>query len=564
MEPTGRRETGSRPSALKRYGPFVAILVVIAIVAVVLVVAGGSDDDGGDEAAESSVQTEGGPTIIDDSNRDSIEWGETCDVERGRLAIPYTYAPPCVEPFDGDNGGATAQGVTADSIKVVVYQGDPAKNPLQVAGVESAGADTDLAGGREVYRNYFDLFSRYYELYGRTIDLQFFTGTGAPFDEVTARADAKAIADMKPFAVLNGASQTPAWSEELAANGIMCLGLCSLAIPEPDIREHRPYLLAATPTPEQAGRMTGRLVTEMLAGEKAEFAGDDLQGEERVFGLVRYDTVDGQQRSAYQALKEQLDDGDVDLAADLPFQIDLARAQENARTMIAKLKDAGVTSVVFTGDPLTPVSLTKEATAQNYFPEWIIGSNVLVDTAIFARTFDQEQWQHAFGLALTGARVNLENDESHALHVWATGEEPAVNTQAVILADLDPLFTGIHLAGPKLTPEAYEAGLHRYPITGGTPLAPTLSWGDHGLWPQEDLGGLDDTGLLWWDPEARGQDEVGVVGPGLYRYTRGGKRWLFEEMPSEDPGLFDRQTSVTVFEEVPAEYAPPDYPSPAK
>ena len=32
MEPTNRRETGTRPSAMKRYGPFVAIVVVIAIV----------------------------------------------------------------------------------------------------------------------------------------------------------------------------------------------------------------------------------------------------------------------------------------------------------------------------------------------------------------------------------------------------------------------------------------------------------------------------------------------------------------------------------------------------
>ena len=48
-------------------------------------------------------------------------------------------------------------------------------------------------------------------------------------DEVSARADAKAIADMKPFAVLNGPNQTPVFAEELAANGIMCLGNCSLA-----------------------------------------------------------------------------------------------------------------------------------------------------------------------------------------------------------------------------------------------------------------------------------------------------------------------------------------------
>ena len=61
---------------MKRYGPIVAILVVIAIVAVILVVAGGGDDDNDDnKASNGSVQTSGGPVIINDSNRDSVDWG---------------------------------------------------------------------------------------------------------------------------------------------------------------------------------------------------------------------------------------------------------------------------------------------------------------------------------------------------------------------------------------------------------------------------------------------------------------------------------------------------------
>ena len=89
-------------------------------------------------------------------------------------------------------------GVTADSIKVVVYIGDPAKNPLQAASVGGAGADVSPATAKETYQGYIDLFAKYYETYGRKVDLTFFDGTGGPMDEVAARADAKAIADMKP------------------------------------------------------------------------------------------------------------------------------------------------------------------------------------------------------------------------------------------------------------------------------------------------------------------------------------------------------------------------------
>ena len=40
--------------------------------------------------------------------------------------MPSVYAPPCVPVFEGDNGGATSPGVTADSITIVVYQPRPA------------------------------------------------------------------------------------------------------------------------------------------------------------------------------------------------------------------------------------------------------------------------------------------------------------------------------------------------------------------------------------------------------------------------------------------------------
>ena len=30
--------------------------------------------------------------MINDSNRDSIDWGPNCDTERGQVKIPYTYA----------------------------------------------------------------------------------------------------------------------------------------------------------------------------------------------------------------------------------------------------------------------------------------------------------------------------------------------------------------------------------------------------------------------------------------------------------------------------------------
>ena len=567
MEPTQGRTGGNRPSAAKRYGPLIVIVAIVAIVAIVVAVTSSSDDD---KATTTTTAASGGSIpkqpwpLFTQANKDSIKWGPNCNTELGTVKIPYTYAAPCAKPFSGDNGGATADGVTKDAIKIVVYQADPSKDALAAATVRGSGADVSPASARTTYQGYFDMYEKYYNFYGRKLDVVFFPGTGAPDDEVTARSDADAIADMHPFAVMSGPNRTPVWAQELLARHVMCVGQCSLAVPEKTINDGPQYLYGVGPTPEQAGLMTAKFVTTQLAGKKAVYGGDDVKNKTRVFGVAHYDTVDGQQKQAFAALKSAFQKANVKIAADLPFQLDLARGQENARTIIAKLKDAGVTTVVYTGDPLTPGDLTKEATAQNYFPEWVIGSNVLVDIALFGRTYDQKQWTHAFGLALTQARVNQDANPAYNVYKWFNGVKPPNNTYGVILADMAQTMNGINNAGPDLTPDTFRAAVYNAPVQGGTPLAPRTSRGKHGLWPGIDVGGSDDTGLIWWNPNAHGEDEIGQVGDGLYEYVQMGKRWTLDDIPATDPGFFNPANSVTIFTSIPKQYQVPDYPSPAK
>jgi len=457
--------------------------VIVAIVAIIAIVVAVSSSGGDDKATTTTTSASGGAIpkqpwpIFTQSNKDSIKWGPNCNTELGTVKIPYTYAAPCAKPFSGDNGGATADGVTKDTIKIVVYQADPSKDALAAATVRGSGADVSPASARTTYQGYFDMYEKYYNFYGRKLDVVFFPGTGAPDDEVTARSDADAIADMHPFAVMSGPNRTPVWAQELLARHVMCVGQCSLAVPEKTINDGPQYLYGVGPTPEQAGLMTAKFVTTQLAGKKAVYGGDDVKNKTRVFGVAHYDTVDGQQKQAFAALKSEFQKANVKIAADLPFQLDLARGQENARTIIAKLKDAGVTTVVYTGDPLTPGDLTKEATAQNYFPEWVIGSNVLVDIALFGRTYDQKQWTHAFGLALTQSRVNQDANPAYNVYKWFNGVKPPNNTYGVILADMAQTMNGINNAGPNLTPETFQGAVYNAPVQGGTPLAPRTSRG---------------------------------------------------------------------------------------
>jgi hypothetical protein len=495
-----------------------------------------------------------------------IDFGPNCDTTTGRVKIPSVYAPPCVQPFTGKNGGATSQGVTADEVKVVVYTGDPAKDPLLAGQARAAGATLDVGAIQDTWRGYFDIYNQMFQFYGRKITPEFYVGTGPGSDTTAAKADAIAIADKKPFAVLGGPGQsTTVFADELAHRGVACLGTCALAMPTKITEQNKPFIMTDTLSPEQSAQLTAEFVGKQLGKGKAGFAGNDAtKNKNRVYGIVHYNTPDGQYTGLFNDLKAGLKKYGITAKADQSFFLDLSRAQEIARTVITKLKDAGVTTVVYTGDPVMPGSFTKEATAQDFHPEWVIGPNVLVDTAFFARTFDQDQWGHAFGVQLNPGRVPQQLNAAYSLYQWFHGTAPPNNTYGVISPSVSEFARGVMLAGPKLTPQTLRDGLFRYPPSGGDPVNPQQSWGKHGAWPGTDWYGNDDAGMLWWDPTAVGEDEIGQVGNGEYRYAAGGKRYVRGKFPPKGQGgLFDTASSVTIFEQIPPESATPDYPPPA-
>jgi hypothetical protein len=103
------------------------------------------------------------------------------------------------------------------------------------------------------------------------------------------------------------------------------------------------------------------------------------------------------------------------------------------------------------------------------------------------------------------------------------------------------------------------------PIIKSTPIAPQISWGDHGIWPGVDYAGLDDQTEVWWNPTATGQDELGQQGTGMWEYVAGGKRYLPGQWPKGQPKLFgSSKDSVTLYTTLPDGITLPDYqPLPA-
>src|SRR5262249_54764851 len=128
-----------------------------------------------------------------------------CDPTTKRLRVLSLQAPPCVKPWNkgSDNGGVTAQGVTRDSIRVVVLWADLSLQTAQAGSIinqatAEPGTEPDSIIDADA------VFKSRFETWGRTIGYTFVKSTG--IDEAAQRADAVKVAAMKPFAVIDFAS----------------------------------------------------------------------------------------------------------------------------------------------------------------------------------------------------------------------------------------------------------------------------------------------------------------------------------------------------------------------
>jgi len=186
----------------------------------------------------------------------------------GRMLGIARYMPPCVA-FSGDNGGATARGVTGDKVKVVrfVSQVDPATTAILMA---NHLAD-DPAVVTRAYQTLFKYGNAHYQTYGREIVYEEYPASGPDENDEAMRADAKRIAEEnKAFAVLGGPKVL---GQELAARGVICI--CTVGLSSQFYKENPPYIFGSLPTADEVAINTGEYVGKRLNGRVAKFAGDE-------------------------------------------------------------------------------------------------------------------------------------------------------------------------------------------------------------------------------------------------------------------------------------------------
>ena len=478
-------------------------------------------------------------------------------------------------PEGGDNGGATAPGVTATTIKVVAVL----PNEEQEAAFRTRGQalPRDAAtGGRGSWEQAFADMSApweaFFEQWGRTAEYEFYTSTGS--DEPEQRADAVAIIDKRPFAVISVPGGI-VLQTELAAARILVLGGAT----NTEGRTQSPYRWGSFATDlAAAGVNTGEFVAKSLVGRKAKWAGDAAMVERDRKLVALYPAISARQDFQIDYFNDSFrryagKRTALPAAVQYESQTNLTAAsaeyQAQAPLLVSRLKETGATTVILFGNTDLVREVLKQATAQDFFPEWVLTAYALLDVNILARTLDQSQWAHAFGIAGQLPPVVKPTPEPNiGIFGWYWGQDQGTTTP-LLIGHIAFLYTGLHMAGPRLTAERYKQGMFAMPTVGGAAVGQVNSFEQAfgpaaGLPYDEYLAvGLDST-LVWWSPDtplpANATGAIAFPGTGTYFYVNGAERYRSGTWPKGLPRFFDPSTSTAALDPLPTSDVPPDYP----
>ena len=462
--------------------------------------------------------------------------------------------PYCVNPWPKgkSNGGATAPGVTATEVKVVVYYSD---SP-QAATFPQSVDDTQAA-----YQYASDTFHTY-QLWGRKPVYEMVQLSGA--DETAQRADALKVIAMKPFMVMDISDPSkgaPIFATTVANAKILVAS--SSTTPEAGAKQS-PYRWNYGQDQTASVPLTAAFAGRSLSGKTASFAGDKaLTSKKRVFGAIYpQNLVD------IAAFEKQLKENGGALAKAVAFDpADPTKTTEALPTLVLQLKDAGVTSVIAFADPATFAPMLKAAANQQYSPEWIITGFGYTDFDVFGRGFDQEQMKHTFGIGslspFSAPEPGGVTERSLGAFNWYWGDTTTKTNDGGFVNPF--VYNALHYAGPKLTAANVKKGLFAAPVLTNGTAGNSSGYGNTvGMpYPEYALFGFD-SALIWWNPTESGPgNAVGIPGTGKFMYLSDGARFGYTSFPKSEPKFFDTNASVALVplaSKFPGDVIPPKTP----
>lgn len=515
---------GRRPTAKMGlwWGYLPLVLVSALVVAMVYVVPS--------EVPDVAAGSGGSPTVKGE-NESASGWGDnvTACPDRQKQVEGDGYSPPCFAFAQGaDNGGETTHGVTKDKI-TVTYRMTPDNNLLKLL-ASTLGTTWDEPDSLlpETAAGLVDYFNKNFQFYGRKLELKQVQGAGSFVSEFTgggqeqASSDAIKAHDAGAFADVTGLTQP--YAEALTRQKVVNIGAPYMS--REWFTKERPYSWSNFPDCSVVAEVATEFGVKSVLGRPAKYADGDIAGRNREIGLVIPDNLEYQQCG--DAGEKVIKDAGMKFKYRGKYVLDLTKMDPQADSLVAALRDKGVTSVACGCDPIMLSKLAQKAEEAGYFPEWLIIGVGFIDLDLVGQMVSKvapDQWKHAFGGSPSGAQQPIKQSDGYKAYKSVhPDKEPSILAD-IVYYQLYQLAIGIQMAGPDLTPETFETGMFSYPVGQG----PAGRWD----FAPNHYTGASDARIVWWDPD---QPSLFNGKPGTYRDT--GERFKQGELPEGELKVF--------------------------
>lgn len=391
-------------------------------------------------------------------------------------------SPPCANYWEGDNGGATSRGVTAQEIRV-------------------AYPNTEPAAG--LFQKLLPHFNRRYQFYGRII-----RGVPISVPNNNRIAFAAAADEAGVFAALDYQQDiTPNTSgeptlEELVRRKIVTVAGMTRRFTDAEIVGMSPYYWQYEPSLDFLQRQAGALACR-LQHRPAAHGSPEVRLKPRKFAVVYERFPDGRTMSLkplQDALARCGEEATFYEVANTNLDAGVRRAQD--------MRSKDITTMITL---LTPLNLTGEMNRYsqvNWEPEMLMSGFSVPQHEFQLQSFgDASRRSKMFGIGQFN-KLNPQGDEPA---FWAAREvnpeDQAIRTSAqghafyLWYQSLLLLSSGIQQAGPRLTPTTFAEGLEktRFPNPGWG-RAPY--WQGHVGFGPTDHTMLNDVTAVWWNESA--------------------------------------------------------------
>ncbi len=460
--------------------------------------------------------------------------GSTAHCKDGQqFKLVLNNPAPCVPKFVGDNGGATYQGVTKDTIKVVRFRATPNEQVDAIFGQK--GLATSEEDDKAFQQAAISFINKHYEFYGRKVVFEEIVGDcpTTPPDYDKCNAAAQEVVKRKPALIYWNTSLYASVFDIWAKAGIPTIGGSAFDVNL--FTGRRPYRYDLAMDGTQSADHIAEYYCKKMVKKNADHSGAVIHARVGARGQVmrKLGIVVPEIEANVLTAKRVAEKVKACGGGDSPiftYESDIERATEQTAATVAGLIENRVTTVTCMCDPIAPVFLTKGMTANSYFPEFLLPGLGLLDYDIIGQLYDSQQMQHAFGPSQLGQVTNL--DATDPALVWRaeghSGHPCGQNGCGLNWAYVNAVGIAIQAAGPNYNPLNLERGMLNLPPAGGWEPKhnPSLVLYKYG---PNDYTGTQDVREVYWSQTATSPVDGSR---GAYLSTDGGRRYVLGQWPS--------------------------------